>query len=155
MKSWTEKLNDRAPHVVKRMPIDIAGMKKGELALVPSVRMVDAFIRKLAPGRFMSVREMRHALARRHKADVTCPVYTGYHLRTVAEAAFEHYRNGAPIGQVTPIWRVIDETTPTWKKLSKECVALFAAQRGQEGLLKPAEPPSPAPRGRQGRSRSK
>ena len=152
MKSWTDKLNDTTTHVMKRMPIDIAGMKKGELALVPSVGMIDAFIRKLAPGRFTAVRDMRQALARRHKADVTCPVYTGYHLRTVAEASFEQYRSGVPIGQVTPIWRVIDETAPTWKKLSQECVALFAEERRREGI-RPAEPPSPRPRARRGRSR--
>ena len=152
MKNWTDKLNDAAPHVLKRMPINIAGMKKGELALVPSVRMIDAFIRKLKPGRGMSIRDMRKALARRYKADVTCPVYTGYHLRTVAETTFEQYRSGVPVDQLTPIWRVIDETTPTWKKLSEECAELFRAARQREAI-RPAVPPSPAPRGRQGRSR--
>lgn len=153
MKSWVDKLNAPVPHALKHMPVDIAGMKRGELALVPSVRMIDAFIRKLPAGRGMSIRQMREALARRHKADVTCPVYTGYHLRTVAEAAFEQYLGGVPIERLTPIWRLVDETTPTWKKLSGECVGLFAAQRACEGL-KPAAPPSPKPRGRRGRSRS-
>lgn len=152
MKTWIDKLNAPAPHALKRMPVDIAGMKKGELALVPSVRMIDAFIRKLPAGRGMSIRQMRETLARRHRADVTCPVYTGYHLRTVAEAAFEAIGNGTSIDRVTPVWRVLDETTPTWKKLPDACVALFAAERAREGL-RPAVPLSPAPRGRRGRSR--
>ena len=117
------------------------------------LQKIDTLVRKLAPGRFVSVRDMRHALARRHKADVTCPVYTGYHLRTVAEAAFEQYRDGVPIDRLTPVWRVIDETTPTWRKLSEECTALFVEERQRE-RIKPAEPPSPRPRARRGRSRS-
>lgn len=46
-KSWTEKLNDPKPPVVKPVPIDIAGMKAGEIMLVPSAQVVDAFIRAI------------------------------------------------------------------------------------------------------------
>ncbi|HEX2581786.1 MAG TPA: hypothetical protein VHL08_07410 [Dongiaceae bacterium] len=43
-KSWTEKLKASTPHhEIRRMKIDIAGMKKGEMVLVPSVKMIDEF----------------------------------------------------------------------------------------------------------------
>jgi hypothetical protein len=46
-KTGTDKLNSPLPHALKRLPGDIAGMKKGELALVPYVRIVDDFIRTI------------------------------------------------------------------------------------------------------------
>lgn len=85
-------MNDATPHQVKRMPRDFGGLKKGEIVLVPSVRIVDDFIRSIPADERMSIAELRQALARRHDAETTCPVYTGYHLRTVAEAAYEAHR---------------------------------------------------------------
>jgi hypothetical protein len=133
-KTWADKLTSTIPHEIKRMPQDIAGMKKGELALVPSVRIVDDFIRSIPQGTSMSVKELRQALARKYRAEVTCPIYTGYHLRTVAEAACEAYASGARATEITPVWRVLDETTPTIGKLSPENAAFIAKRRAQEGL---------------------
>lgn len=65
---------------------------------------------------------------------MTCPIYTGFHLRTVAEAACEAYVHGAKLIEITPVWRMLDETTPTTKKLSKKNAALLAAQRRREGI---------------------
>jgi len=51
----------------------------------------------------------------------------------VAEAAYEAYKKGAKLSAVTPVWRVLDEHTPTTKKLS--CGAGFILdQRAREGL---------------------
>lgn len=133
-RSWADKLNAATAHEVKRMPRDIAGMKKGELALVPSARIVDDFIRSIPKGTCVSIWEMRQALARKYRAEVTCPVYTGYHLRTVAEAACEAYARGARLRDITPVWRVLDAAAPTIGKLSAEKAAFIAAQRAREGL---------------------
>ena len=95
-KSWAERLNSAVPHVVKPAPMDIAGMKKGDIMLVPSTRIVDAFVRAIPRGTSMDLRALRQRLARRYKAQVTCPITMGFHLRTVAEAAYEAYTNGAP-----------------------------------------------------------
>jgi hypothetical protein len=133
-KTWTDKLKSTIPHEIKRMPRDIAGMKKGELALVPSVRIVDDFIRTIRKGSSMSVKELRQALARKFRAEVTCPIYTGYHLRTVAEAACEAYACGVRATEITPVWRVLDATAPTIGKLSAENAAFIAKCRAQEGL---------------------
>ncbi len=88
-KSWSEKLADGAPHQVKRLHIDIAGMKAGQTMLVPSARMIDAAIRELKAGEIIDARALRSRLAARHGAEVCCPITTGILLRIVAEAALE------------------------------------------------------------------
>ncbi len=132
-KSWTEKLDDPRPHVVKPAPIDIAGMKAGEIMLVPSPRIVDDFIRKIPKGTSMDVRTLRKKLARKFRAQVTCPITMGFHLKTVAEAAYESYEQGATLADITPFWRVLDAQSPTTKKLS--CGATFVTQqRARENI---------------------
>jgi hypothetical protein len=133
MKSWDEKLNDPRPHQVKPVPVDIAGMKKGEIMLIPTAKIVDSFIRTIGKGRSMDVPTLRAKLARRYKAQVTCPITTGFHLRTVAEAAWEAHRKGAPLSRITPFWRVLDKKAPTTAKLSFGA-AVVTARRAAEGL---------------------
>ena len=132
-KSWTEKLLDPKPHEVKPAPVSIAGMKKGEIMLVPTPGMIDAFIRAIPRGVSMDISSLRKTLAARHGAEVTCPITTGLHLRTVAEAASEAYQSGASLDEITPFWRVLDERTTTAKKLSAG-FDLIVAQRRLEGL---------------------
>jgi len=131
---WTAKLNQDPEPVVKRMPATRAGMKKGDLILLPSARLVDDFIRAIPRGKSVSLLDLRATMARRHKADGTCPVYLGYRLRTVAEAAFEALERGAKLNQITPIWRVLDEKALTLKKLSAERATLILAQRRKERI---------------------
>ena len=132
-KSWTEKLKSSKPHEVKPAPMDIAGMKKGEIMLVPSAQLVADFIRGIPAGTSMDVNTLRRKLARKYKAEVTFPITTGFHLRTVAEAALEEHEQGADSSDITPFWRVLDEQAPTTKKLS--CGAAFVARlRRREGL---------------------
>jgi len=133
-RSWNDKLTDPAPHQVKVMDVTRAGVAKGGRMLLPSARLIDAFIRAVPKGKFVGNVEMRATLARRHKADGCCPVYTGYHLRTCAEAAIEDHAHGVPLTKITPVWRVLDENAPTLKKLSAKGRALVKAQRKKEGL---------------------
>lgn len=130
-KSWTEKLNDPSAHEIKPAPIDIAGMKRGEIMLVPTARMIDDFIGALPSGARTDVKAMRRELADRYGAEITCPIYTGYHLRTVAEAALEALQMGADVTTITPFWRVLDETAPTTGRLA--CgVSFVTEQRARE-----------------------
>ena len=133
MKSWTEKLNAPARAEVKPAPVSIAGMRAGEIMLVPTPKLVDDFIRAIPEGTHTDVKSMRKALAREHGTEVTCPIYTGYHLRTVAEAAHEMLSRGAPLSEITPFWRVLDAKAPTTKRLSFGA-AFVAEQRAREGL---------------------
>ncbi len=133
MKSWRERLDDPRPHQIKPAPVDIAGMKKGEIMLVPTAKIVDAFIRTIGKGKSMDVRTLKARLARRYKAQVTCPITMGFHLRTIAEAAWETHQKGTPLSRITPFWRVLDEKTPTTAKLSFGA-AVVKACRAAEGL---------------------
>lgn len=133
VKSWTEKFETARPHVVKAVPINIAGMKKGEIMLVPSPRIVANFLARIPRGSSMDVKTLRARLARKYKAETTCPITMGFHLRTVAEAALEAKAKGARIADITPFWRVLDEDTPTAQKLS--CgVEFIRDRRKKEGL---------------------
>jgi hypothetical protein len=132
-KSWTERLRDPRPHEVKPAPISIAGMKKGEIMLVPTASMVDAFIRAIQRGRSLDISTLRKKLAAENGAAITRPITTGFHLRTVAEAALEAYQRGARLDDITPFWRVLDQRTSTAKKLSYGG-DLITEQRRREGL---------------------
>ena len=131
--TWAERLNSPKRHEVKPAPINIAGMKAGQIMLVPTAKIVDDFIRTIPKGVSMDVKTMRAKLARKYKAEVTCPITTGYHLKTIAEAAFEAHQQGAKLREITPIWRVLDESTPTTKRLSYD-PAFIMDQRAREGL---------------------
>lgn len=132
-KTWTEKLNAAPRHQVKPAPMDFAGMKKGEIMLVPSPRIVDSFIRSIPPGTSMDIKTLRQRLARKYRAQVTCPVTMGFHVRTVAEAAYEAHMQGTALDAITPFWRVLDEAAPTTRKLA--CGAAFVARlRAEEGI---------------------
>ena len=111
-------------------------MKAGEIMLVPTARDVDSFIRAIPVGKSLDVKTLRQKLARKYKAEVTCPITMGYHLRTVAEAAWEAHQSGAKLGEITPFWRVLDETTPTTSRLA--CGADFVTrQRRKEKIAAP------------------
>lgn len=133
MKSWTDRLNTPGINGIKPSPRSFSDILEGQPMLVPTARQVDDFIRTIPAGMHLDVRSLRHELARRHGAEVTCPVTIGYHLRTVAEAANEEIERGAPVNAVTPFWRVLDKTTPTTGRLSFG-QDLGAEQRRREGL---------------------
>lgn len=128
-KTWTKKLHASTEYEVKPAPIDIAGMKAGQIMLVPSAKLVDDFIRTIPAGEHVDIKTLRSELAWQHGAEVTCPITTGFHLRTVAEAAFESFNAGNGLSKITPVWRVIDQHTPTFKKLSYDPGFLLAQQK--------------------------
>ena len=95
--------------------------------------MVDAFIRTLPNGRSLSARQLRDTMASAHGAEVTCPITTGFHLRTVTEAAWEALAGGTPVGRLAPVWRVLPPDSLTLKKLSLDS-AFIRHPREAEGL---------------------
>ena len=132
-KTWLEKFNDPRPHMVIPSPRDFGGTKKGDRMLIPTPKIIDAFIAGIPRGRSMDLLTFRTRLARRYKAQVTCPVTAGFHLRAVAEVALEKLKGGAKVSEITPFWRVLDEDAPTTARLS--CgVAFVQKQRRAEGI---------------------
>jgi hypothetical protein len=118
MKDWTDRLNTPGVNGIRPAPRTMSDVVAGQRMLVPTPRQVDDFMRTIPKGTAMNVRTLRTALARRHGAEVTCPVTIGYHLRTVAEAAHEAMARGAPEDEMTPFWRVLDASTPTTARLT-------------------------------------
>jgi hypothetical protein len=127
--TWTERLHDQRPHEVKPAPVNIAGMRKGQVMLVPSALLVDAFVRRVKRGRSFDAKHLRDALAAAHGAKVCRPITTGFHLRTVAEAVGEALARGVSIARVTPVWRVLPPGAPTLAKLSYDPEVLLRRRR--------------------------
>lgn len=116
--NWGEKLQASKPHKVKRLDKNFAGMKAGQMMLVPSPKLLDDFIKNISKDSDMNIVSVRTSLAENHNADVTCPVATGFAIKIVAEAAYEKLNQGLDPSQVTPIWRVLDKDSPTLQKVS-------------------------------------
>ena len=83
--------------------------------LIASPRAIDEIVRRVPPGRLLTLPDLRAALAAAHDADYTCPITTGIFLRIAAEAAEEERALGA--GDVAPWWRVVRETGQLVDKL--------------------------------------
>ena len=133
-KTWTEKLNiDRKP-VVEKVNKDFAGVKAGQMMLIATAKIVDAYIRHIPKGKQADLNTIRKDLAAEYHAEITCPLTTGIFLRIAAEAAYEEFEKGKPVDKITPFWRVIDEQSNTAKKLSFG-TKLLKEQRNKEGIV--------------------
>ncbi len=134
-KSWQQKLHIDKKPVIEKSDKDFAGVKTGQMMLIPTPLLVDAYIRQIPEGKHVDVVTLRKDLAAEYHAEVTCPLTTGIFLRIIAEAAFEEFENGRPVNAITPFWRVLDEKSPASKKLSFG-TGFLLAQRKKEGLEK-------------------
>ena len=132
-KTWAEKLNiDRKP-VIEKADKDFAGVKTGQMMLIPTPKIVDAYIRQIPTGREVDTETLRKDLAAEYHAEITCPLTTGIFIRIAAEAAYEEYQKGTPVNKITPFWRVISEKSPAAKKLTFGTKFLIE-QRKKEGI---------------------
>ena len=130
-KSWQEKLDDGRTPQIETTDKAFAGIQAGQKMLIPTPRLVDEYIRQIPEGTFVDMATLRKDLALERGAEVTCPLTTGIFLRIVAEAAYEEHEKGKPLNKITPFWRVIDERSPTAKKLTFG-TAFLKAQRAKE-----------------------
>ncbi|HWI89661.1 MAG TPA: hypothetical protein VNT20_00245 [Flavisolibacter sp.] len=132
-KTWAEKLNiDRSPGIEKAGK-DFAGVKAGQMMLIPTPTIIDAYIRQIPKGVHVNTETIRKDLAAEYHAEVTCPLTTGIFIRIAAEAAYEEYEKGKPINKITPFWRVINEKSPAAKKLTFG-TKFLKEQRRKEGI---------------------
>jgi hypothetical protein len=132
-KTWAEKLNiDRRP-VIEKADKDFAGIKAGQIMLIPTPKIVDAYMRQIPEGTRVDKETIRKDLAAEYHAEITCPLTTGIFIRIAAEAAYEEYKKGQPLNKITPFWRVISEKSPTAKKLTFGTKFLKEQQR-KEGI---------------------
>ena len=130
---WTEKFNRQYKEKIKKLTINFADIKKGETMLVSSPVSIAKYIKKILKGKKKTVNEMREALAKKAKANKTCPVSTGIFLRIAVEASLEEQSKKKLKKPKLPFWRIIDEKSTIAKKLtiSKK---LLKAYKSQESI---------------------
>lgn len=95
-----------------------AGMQPGQIMLVATPLMVDAYIRDIPHGATKSIPEMRDELAAQQDCAGTCPMSTSIFVRMVAEAALEDLEDGKTICDVSPFWRMISSQDKMTRKLN-------------------------------------
>ena len=105
-KSWREKLAD-AKDLPKICPVGGGrGLRSGTGRMViPAPLEVNALMRQVPKGRVVLVNHLRDALARKHRADFTCPLTTGIFAWIAAHAAAEDEAEGRQ--RITPYWRTL------------------------------------------------
>ncbi len=94
-----------------------AGIPAGSVLYVATPEIIAAYVRALPMGATRSVEQLRRDLAKRNKADATCPVSTAIFLRSVAEVALRQIEEGADAADVVPFWRVIEPGSAIAKRL--------------------------------------
>ena len=102
---WKQKLERKQEPKIVAVPARMQPRFGTGSMLIPKPLDVDALVRRVPKGKLVTVPQLREELARRAKADVTCPLTTGIFLRIAAEAAEEDRRAGKKV--VTPYWRVL------------------------------------------------
>ena len=128
---WIAKFNKPYKEKIKQLNFNFADIKKGETMLVSSPSSIAKYIHKIPKGKKKTVIEMREALAKKAKANKTCPVSTGIFLRIAIEASLEEQIKKKIKKPKLPFWRIIDEKSPIAKKLSIS-KKLLKAYKNQE-----------------------
>lgn len=108
-RSWREKLLDNRdlPKVVPIPSYMVGkwGLKEGDTMVIPSPIEVDEMMKKVPPGKLITINELRKALAEKHGATICCPMTMGIFVLYVARAASEAARDGET--EITPYWRTL------------------------------------------------
>jgi hypothetical protein len=99
------------------LPTPFAGIAAGSILYVATPDIIAAYIARIPPGDTRTIEQMRRDLARRNKADATCPVSTAIFVRSVAEIALKQLSQGTERCAVTPFWRVVARDTKVAERL--------------------------------------
>ena len=107
-KTWKEKLMDSKdlPRVEKIPPRMQKKFGKGSL-IIPAPKEVDAVMKKIKPGKVITINRIREKLARKHHATIACPITTGIFAWIAAHASEEELQAG--LKNFTPYWRTLKE----------------------------------------------
>lgn len=116
--SWKARIAKAKPAHVVSTEADFAGIRAGSRLLIASPEILARYLMAIPVGETRNLVRLRNELARRHRADATCPVTTAIYLRVIAESAWEDLCAGTPRDAVPPFWRVIDPGSPIAKRLS-------------------------------------
>ena len=117
-KSAKEHLNANKKEKLVVLDNDFAGVKAGKLLFVGTPQIVNKYIKKIPFGETRTIMRLRNELARKWKADATCPVSTSIFIRVAAQAAIDELNDGKDISKVTPFWRLLTSDDKITKKLT-------------------------------------
>jgi hypothetical protein len=105
-KSWREKLNGN-PDLprIQEITSDTDPPRLTGWMVIPSPGEVYEIMRQIPARKLITVQEIRAILAKRHGADLACPLTTGMFVRITAEAAHEAAEEGEQ--GTAPYWRTL------------------------------------------------
>ena len=103
-KSWTEKLNVKKEPKVVKLQEAFSDIPADSLMLVATPKLVDDYMKQVPKGHLVDMKTLRKDLASDFHADNSCPLSTAIFVRM---AAFEQYKLGKNLSEITPFWRVI------------------------------------------------
>jgi hypothetical protein len=129
--TWADQIGADLEVDIRPVPEGRRAMIPGRSMLYPSARMLNDAIREIPTGETITVRELRERLAVEYGAEYTCPVTTTRSMRVVAEAANEARRNGAPLPEITPVWRAMEKSASALRQLTFD-PAWIVAERERE-----------------------
>ena len=105
-KSWREKMETPdLPKVVRLTARQRKRFGGARTLLIPHPKHVEALMRKPRKGKLITQQQIRETLAKKHRAEASCPITTGIFIRIAAEAADEDARAGKK--KTTSYWRTV------------------------------------------------
>ena len=112
-KSAVEKFETSKDPYVLTLDKDMPWAPKGAKMVISSPKEIDALVRKVPKGKVLRFDDLRNAIAKKHKADITCPLTAGIFLNIASAAAEE--RSAAGEKNTLAWWRALksgDELNP-------------------------------------------
>lgn len=73
--------------------------------VIPAPLEVNAIMRRVRPGKLITIDDIRDRLAKKHGATMACPLTTGIFAWIAAHAADEAEQEGE--SRITPYWRTL------------------------------------------------
>ena len=112
------KFNKTIKPKIKKLDFDFADMKKGELMLISTPKDIIKFIKKTPSTKKYNFKDIRLKLAKKRKADNTCPVTFGIFLRLAIEYSLIEKKYLKLEYPNFPFWRVeYDKKSNVYKKI--------------------------------------
>lgn len=105
-KSWREKLlNSKDLPKIVILKEDAQKHWKGKTMAIPSPMEVNDIMGKVPYGKLITIEEIRKTIARKHRADIGCPLTCGIFSWIAAHAAVEESAEGNK--DTIPYWRTL------------------------------------------------
>ena len=113
------KFNKSIEPKIKKLDFNFTDMKKGELMLISTPKDIVKFIKKIPPAKKYNFKDIRLKLAKKSKADNTCPVTFGIFLRLAIEYSILEAKYLKLKHPNFPFWRVeYDKKSNVYKKIN-------------------------------------